>query len=209
MSRLNKIISYVSVAFLWSGVIWAQASFNLSAPVRSDVPVEISADAFSASSNGWIVADGNVLVRQNDMQITADHIRVNKETGDIVAEGDVVLVREGQGVTRTDRLAYNYKTGEGVTPKLDVHSSVFRVISEKATRLDDGSYTLYDVKVTTCTNDETCLHYYVKAKEAREAGYTFSVVCSYDVQDRIFRALIDGADVEDAADGTILVKEKK
>ena len=39
--------------------------------------------------------------------------------------------------------------------------------------------------------------------------YTFSVVCSYDVHDRIFRALIDGAGVEDAADGTILVKEKK
>jgi len=39
--------------------------------------------------------------------------------------------------------------------------------------------------------------------------YTFSVVCSYDVHDRIFRALIDGADVEDAADGTILVKDKK
>jgi len=39
--------------------------------------------------------------------------------------------------------------------------------------------------------------------------YTFSVVCSYDVHDRIFQALIDGADVEDAADGTILVKDKK
>lgn len=38
---------------------------------------------------------------------------------------------------------------------------------------------------------------------------TFTVVCSYDVHDRIFRALIDGADVEDAADGTILVKDKK
>ena len=40
-------------------------------------------------------------------------------------------------------------------------------------------------------------------------AYTFAVICSYDVHDRIFRALIDGADVEDAADGTILVKDKK
>ena len=40
-------------------------------------------------------------------------------------------------------------------------------------------------------------------------AYTFAVICSYDVQDRIFRALIDGDDVEDAADGTILVKDKK
>ena len=38
---------------------------------------------------------------------------------------------------------------------------------------------------------------------------TFSVVCSYDVYDCIFRALIDGADVENARDGTILVKGKK
>ena len=37
----------------------------------------------------------------------------------------------------------------------------------------------------------------------------FTVVCSYDVHEHIFRALIDGADVEDAPDGTILVKEKK
>ena len=38
---------------------------------------------------------------------------------------------------------------------------------------------------------------------------TFTVVCSYDVYECIFRALIDGADVEDARDGTILVKGKK
>ena len=38
---------------------------------------------------------------------------------------------------------------------------------------------------------------------------TFTVVCSYDVYDRKFQALIDGADVEDARDGTIRVKEKK
>lgn len=40
-------------------------------------------------------------------------------------------------------------------------------------------------------------------------AYTFAVICSYDVRDRIFRTLIDGADVEDAADGTIRVKDKK
>ena len=40
-------------------------------------------------------------------------------------------------------------------------------------------------------------------------SYTFFVVCSYDVYNRKFRALIDGADVEDESDGTIRVKEKK
>ena len=38
---------------------------------------------------------------------------------------------------------------------------------------------------------------------------TFTVVCSYDVHNRIFRALIDGDDAEDASDGTIRVEGKK
>ena len=166
MSRFEKIVSSVALALLGAGVVLAQNPFKVSAPVRADVPIDISADSFSVSSNGWVVAEGHVLVRQSDMQVTADSIRVNKHTGEIVADGNVILVREGQGATRTDHLAYNYKTGEGVTPKLDVQSNVFRVIAERATRLGDGSYELYDVKVSTCTNDEAHLHYYVKAGEA-------------------------------------------
>ncbi len=170
MSRLTQFASILAIAICAASSAYAierhDNKFNFTAPLKAEVPVEIAADSFSASSNGWVVADGNVLIRHSDSQVTADHIRVNKGTGEIVAEGNVVLVREGQGVTRTDRLNYNYKTGEGVTPRLDVHSAVFRVIAEKAKRLGDGSYELEDVKVTTCTNDEESLHYYVKAHQA-------------------------------------------
>ncbi len=167
MPRLTQLATFsVFALFVISAIAAPAAGLNLSSPVNADVPVEISADSFSASSNGWVVAEGNVLIRHSDAQVTADRIRVNKNTGEIVAEGNVVLVREGQGATRTEHLAYNYKTGEGVTPRLDVQSAVFRVIAEKAKRLGDGSYGLEDVKVTTCTNDESLLHYYVKAGQA-------------------------------------------
>jgi lipopolysaccharide assembly outer membrane protein LptD (OstA) len=139
---------------------------NFSKPVTANVPIELTADSLSAASNGWVVAEGNVLVRYADAQVTADRLMVNKNSGSIVAEGNVILVREGQGATRTERLEFNYKTGEGLTPKIDVQSAAFRVMAEKAKRLGDGSYELYDVKVTTCTNDESCLHYHVKAKQA-------------------------------------------
>lgn len=170
MSRLTQLASFLTLALCAASASYAVErngdKFNFTTPMTVEVPVEIAADSFSASSNGWVVADGNVLIRHNDSQITADHIRVNKESGDIVAEGNVVLVRRGQGVTRTDRLTYNYKKGEGETPRLDVHSAVFRVIAEKAKRIDDGSYELENVKVTTCTNEEDTLHYYVKARKA-------------------------------------------
>ena len=170
MPRLKKLstpLAFLAFAlFAFSAVAASVGGLNFSSPVRADVPVEIAADSFSASSNGWVVAEGNVLIRHSDAQVTADRIRVNKDTGEIIADGNVVLVREGQGATRTEHLAYNYKTGEGVTPRLDVQSAVFRVIAEKARRLGDGSYELEDVKVSTCTNNESSLHYYVKAKQA-------------------------------------------
>ena len=170
MPRLKKpSTSLAFLAFALFAISAIAAPFdglNFSSPVNADVPIEVLADSISASSNGWAVVTGNVLIRHGDAQVTADSIRVNKVSGEIVADGNVVLVREGQGVTRTDHLEYNYRTGEGVTPRLDVQSAVFRVIAEKATRLGDGSYELENVKVSTCTNDENKLHYYVKAKQA-------------------------------------------
>ncbi len=166
MTRPIRLAAFLAAALLSHTLEAADLPFNFAKPISANVPVEITAESFSAASNGWVVAEGSVLVRHSDSQVTADRIMVNKNTGDIVAEGNVVLVREGQGATRTDRIAYNYKTGEGITPRLDMQSAAFRVIAEKAKRLGDGSYELYDVKVTTCTNDESCLHYYVKASQA-------------------------------------------
>ena len=134
--------------------------------ISKEAPIDIQADSFSAEVGGWVVAEGNVLIRQGDSQVTADRIRTNKTTGEIIAEGNVVLIREGQGATRSERLAYNYKTGEGITPGLNVQSGVMRVISKESRRLPDGSYDLNDIKVTTCTNDESHLHYFVKGHQA-------------------------------------------
>ena len=172
MPRTIRLVTCMAAALLLSCALGhcaelsADNPLNFSRPVTANVPIELTADSLSAASNGWVVAEGNVLVRYADAQVTADRIMVNKSSGSIVAEGNVILVREGQGATRTERLEFNYKTGEGITPKIDVQSAAFRVMAEKAKRLGDGSYELYDVKVSTCTNDESCLHYYVKAKQA-------------------------------------------
>jgi len=61
-----------------------------------DAPLDISADSFSAVRDGWVTASGNVRVRQGDTQVTADQMRVNQATGEIVAEGGVILIRQGQ-----------------------------------------------------------------------------------------------------------------
>ena len=136
-----------------------------------EAPVDIQADNFSAAREGWVTATGNVTVRQGDTQITADRIRVNKDTGDIVAEGNVILIRQGQAATRTDRLVYNFKTGEGLTPRIDLQmgtysNGAFRVIAEEAKRRPDGSYAMHETIVTTCTNPVGRLHYHVRGRKA-------------------------------------------
>lgn len=135
-------------------------------PYETEGPVDISAKSFETLSNSWVQASGGVVIRQNDAQVTADRILINRETGEAIADGNVVLVREGQAATRSNRISFNYKTGEGLAPNLDMQSGSLRVISGPAKRDLSGAYLLSDAIVTTCTNDASRLHYCVTAREA-------------------------------------------
>lgn len=134
------------------------ASYDTSAPI------DISASNFQTLSNGWVAASGNVVIRQNDAQLTADRILVNKDSHIAKAEGNVILIRKGQAALRSKSLSYNFKTGEATSPGLDVQAQSLRVISKTTTRDLHGAYHLSDTIVTTCTNDPSSLHYCVTAK---------------------------------------------
>ena len=135
------------------------------APYSKNAPVDVQADSFQSLGNGWVSAEGNVIVRQSDAQVTADRVRINRESGEVVAEGNVILVREGQIATRSDRISYNFKTGEGLTPGLDVVSDTFHVMAGPSQRDAYGFFHLSDAIITTCTNAPSCLHYAVTAKQ--------------------------------------------
>ena len=138
-------------------------------PYTPDAPVDIQADNFQSISNGWVAASGNVVIRQKDVQLTADRVMINRETGEVAADGNVILVRKGQVATRSDHVIYNYKSGDGLSNRLDMQSGSVRVISGPSTRDEHGFFLLHDALVTTCTNDPSCLHYCVTADEAEFA----------------------------------------
>ena len=140
----------------------------MAVPTKAELqaPIDIQADTFSAVREGWVEASGHVMVRQGDTQVTADRIRVNRQTGDIVAEGNVILIRRGQAATRTERLVYNYKTGEGLTPKVDMQVGPYRVFAKDVRRLPDETFRLGSTLVTTCTNAPGSLHYFIHGRAA-------------------------------------------
>lgn len=157
----NKF-SILLFACLVAAPLFAQIKVDSS--YSSSAPIDFVANNIQMLSNNWVYAEGGVVIRQKGAQLTADSMHLNRESGDVVAKGNVVLIREGQGVVRTDSIGYNYKTKEVVTPNLDVQSQNFRVISGPAKRDYAGLYQLSDVLMTTCTNHPSSLHYAVTAK---------------------------------------------
>lgn len=155
-----------SIVFLFASLfaIFLFAQLPTFEPHDSSAPIDISANSFQSLPGDWVVASGDVVIRQKDLQLTADTMKVNRRTGEVIAEGNVVLIREGQDATRSDRIVYNYKTGRGVSTGLDVQSHNLRVISGLTKRDQSGLLLLSDVLLTTCTNDPSCLHYAVTAK---------------------------------------------
>lgn len=160
---MRKHTAILALAILACANLTAAPDFGM-APYDRNAPVDIQADSFQSLGDGWLAASGNVVIRQSDAQITADRVRVNRDTGQVVAEGNVILVREGQVATRSEQISYNFKTGEGLSPKLDVQTDTFRVISGPTRRDSYGFFLLDDALVTTCTNDPSCLHYAVTAR---------------------------------------------
>ena len=154
----------LAVGLLQAGTL-AAADLMPTAREREQ-PIDIEADSFSAEREGWVAAAGGVRIRQGDTQVTADRVRVNKQTGEIVAEGNVVLIRRGQAATRTERLVYNYKTGRGLTPEIDLQVGPLRILARDAVREADETYSLQETIVTTCTNAPGHQHYHLRGRSA-------------------------------------------
>ncbi len=166
MRLLNNWIGCTSLAAMLLAAGWGKGADWKRPGLDREAPIDIEADSFSAEKEGWVTASGNVSIRQGDTQITADRIRVNKETGEIVADGNVILIRLGQGATRTDRLEYNYKTGRGSVPGIDLRVGPLRIITKSGMREPDETFRLEDTIVTTCTNAVGKLHYHMYGRTA-------------------------------------------
>ncbi len=146
-----------------SGVAGANTASG-AAPRRS-AGVDVQAEK-SGFRDGWILLENNVIIRHDDTQLTADRAKIHKDSGDIIAEGNVVIIRELYGAVRTDSLSYNYITGVGLSNKIDLESGRYRVMADAMKRTKKASYDLKNSVVTTCTNDPSSLHYAVASKDA-------------------------------------------
>ena len=125
--------------------------------------IEITADRMEYSGD-LLIGDGNVAVQQQGASLQADHVTVNSQTGEIRANGNILMIRDG---TRWEgqELVYNYKTREGTFGKSFMYFEPAYITAEKTERISTNEFLMHDAMITTCSGENPTV--YAKAKEVR------------------------------------------
>jgi len=125
--------------------------------------IEITADRMEYSGD-LLIGEGNVAVQQKGASLQADHVTVNSQTGEIRANGNILMIRDG---TRWEgqELVYNYKTREGTFGKSFMYFEPAYITAEKTERISTNEFLMTDAMITTCAGENPTV--YAKAKEVR------------------------------------------
>jgi hypothetical protein len=106
------------------------------------------------------IATGGVTVIQGNTRLTADNMTYDVDTGDVVAEGNVVFTEPGYTV-RGERITYNTGTRQVHAESAEtVVNGV--IIRARAIDADPSKYTAGSASVTTC--DRPRPHYRLTAR---------------------------------------------
>lgn len=116
--------------------------------------VEISSEAQQEEGN-VVIATGDVQVSDGEILIIADRITYNKNTEDVLAEGNVYFEQQGQRLTG-DLIEFNYKTRRGTITNPTAFTNrtpdgtVIIVDANRADKTGADTYNLDDAVLTAC-----------------------------------------------------------
>jgi len=125
--------------------------------------IEVTADRMEYSGD-LLIGEGNVAFQQKGASLQADHVSVNPKTGEITANGNILMIREGSR-WEGQELVYNYKTREGTFGKSFMYFEPAYITAESSERVATNEFLMRNVILTTCSGDKPAI--YAKAKEAR------------------------------------------
>ena len=129
-----------------SGVVAAVSTSGVAVAEAPVLPpegaIEVTADRLTYDrDSGWIEGFGNVVVLNGSDRLTADHVQVNMETEEADASGNVVMTRPS-GVTKGDRLSFNFRTKEGQGDDLSGVADPFRWVSDTTEHVSTNIFVL-------------------------------------------------------------------
>ncbi|OGV69368.1 MAG: hypothetical protein A2283_20165 [Lentisphaerae bacterium RIFOXYA12_FULL_48_11] len=159
---------------------------------QDSMPMDAKADRLNYDrTTGWVEGIGHVVITKGDEQLRADFVRVNVNTEDAEAVGDVVLLKLAQPSTNAastnavlvvtnlnraavqyvtvwsgNKLKYNFKTKRGSAANMTYNVLPFYVKAKSAQQVGQREYSFTEATITTCTNAYPNYHYHVRAANA-------------------------------------------
>ncbi len=130
---------------------WVPSAWAAAPPV-SDENIRINADRMSQNqSDGVYTAEGNVVVLWEGQNLVADKVTYATMTHILHATGSVVLSK-GTATLRGETLVLNMDTGraEMDTTVLTVPDNGMTITAEKLTRINESQFSATSSEMTTC-----------------------------------------------------------
>jgi len=130
---------------------WVPSAGADASPV-TDENIHINADRMSQrQSDGVYTAEGNVVVLWQGQKLTADTVRYSVATHILNANGSVVLSK-GPAVLNGESLVLDMNSGraEMDTTLLTLPATGMKVSSEKLVRIDESHFSATSTEVTSC-----------------------------------------------------------
>ena len=120
--------------------------------VAGEQQVGFAADNLNYDSDADIVvADGNVQMNREAIQMRADKVTWNRKTGEVVAEGDVAITNPEGDTAYGDRIVLTDSLRDGVVEDmLVVLDNGSRLAAVKGTRFENGNIELENAAYTPC-----------------------------------------------------------
>lgn len=172
MSGIRRMRSRCGLAAVMVG-LWLTGTPLAPAGLAGSLPelgspgegqIEASADRLNYDrEHGVVEGIGHAVLKRGDVVLRADYVRVNTETQEAHAFGEVSITR-GTDVWTGSSITYNFQTGAGLTPKMEAAVAPFYVKSEQSERTGDGRYILQDAWVTTCNPETEPVDFHVTAR---------------------------------------------
>jgi len=141
----NKAVFFILFIILFTGKALSASDGDISSE-----EIKIVAH-YKEKIENLIIASGNVEVHYKKLKIFADKIRLDRETKDVYAEGNVVIQMPDE-VVSAEKAFFNLDSTQGELEKVYgmIQPTVFYE-AESVEREDENKYILHKAKLTSCT----------------------------------------------------------
>jgi lipopolysaccharide assembly outer membrane protein LptD (OstA) len=128
-----------------------------------DAPVTVNGDTVEYSADEKkVIATGNVFIIYKGTTLSCDKVSVDTATKQAVAEGNVLIKDEKQGVMTGRKVIYNFSDKTGTVIEGEFMSPPYFGKSKEITKVSDSEFRASKGYVTTCDMDAP--HYRVVSK---------------------------------------------